>query len=112
MKNICNFILKKIVRLDKNTYFCVKLLRMQVLLDIPNQSAWQALQPLIQYLHIGVIETKIEKNKHLSFMKKRTKNEQLALEALLEKGITVPNIESLVRDFEENRQDRTLPFRD
>jgi hypothetical protein len=85
---------------------------MQVLLYIPNQSAWQALQPLIQYLHIGVLETKVEKNNPLPFIKKRTKKEQSALDALLEKGITVSNIEALVRDFEENRQDRTLPFRD
>ena len=31
---------------------------MQVTLNIPNQNAWLALQPLIQYLHIDIIESK------------------------------------------------------
>lgn len=29
---------------------------MQVTLNIPNQNAWQALQPLMQFLHIEVID--------------------------------------------------------
>lgn len=39
---------------------------MQVTLNIPNQNAWLALQPLMQYLHIDIIESKKGENKVLS----------------------------------------------
>jgi hypothetical protein len=84
---------------------------MQVLLDIPNQSAWNALQPLIQYLHIEILEQK-EVKKEFPFMKKRSQEEQVAIENLIAKGANISNIHSFFSDFEENRKDRPLPNRD
>ena len=48
----------------------------------------------------------------LPFLKKRTTSIQNALDKLLAKGIEINNFEEVMSDFEESRQDKTLPFRD
>ena len=88
---------------------------MQVTLDIPNQNAWQALQPLMQYLNIEVIDFKNNGKMPLSslpFIKKRSTEEQNALDAILKKGCQIGNLENFMAEFEESRQDKILPFRD
>ena len=80
---------------------------MQVTLDIPNQNAWQALQPLMQYLNIEVIDFKNNGKKilqpSLPFLKKRSAEEQNALDAILKKGCQIDNLENLMAEFEESR---------
>ncbi|MEY4903427.1 MAG: hypothetical protein RLZZ292_1242 [Bacteroidota bacterium] len=89
---------------------------MQVTLDIPNQNAWQALQPLIQYLHINIVEVAkpaIIENDPMAllqqFIKPRSAEEQTALEELTQKGCEINNFDTFIREWNDNRQDNTLP---
>ncbi len=53
---------------------------MQVTLDIPNPKAWQALQPLVQYLAIKVVDFKgFEINADDAEIKKNTPNDKMKL---------------------------------
>jgi hypothetical protein len=53
---------------------------MQVTLDIPNPKAWQALQPLVQYLAIKVVDFKgFEIKPDNATIKKNTLNEKMKL---------------------------------
>ncbi len=87
-----------------------------LILDIPNQNAWQALQPLMQYLHINIVEiTKpaiVENNKMAlfqQFTKLRTVEEQAELEALTEQGCPISNFDLFFKEWNDNRQDNRLP---
>jgi hypothetical protein len=89
---------------------------MQVTLNIPNQSAWKALQPLMQYLRIEIIEfkenskKKDEKPSALKFIKARSQKEQEELDNLVNEGCTIADIDNFMLAFEESNHDRVLPF--
>jgi hypothetical protein len=82
------------------------LLLMQVTLAIPNQRDWQTLMPLLERLGISYNVQAVQITEDA-----RTKSER-DWEIIMRGGSKKDNIEQFLRDFEESRQDRPLPFRD
>ena len=79
---------------------------MQVTLAIPHQRDWQTLMPLLERLGISYNVQKEQTPEDV-----RTKSDR-NWEIIMRGGGKVENIEAYLREFEESRQDRPLPFRD
>lgn len=81
---------------------------MQVTLAIQNQRDWQTLMPLLERLGISY---DVQKEQILEDA--RTKSDR-DWEIIMRGGSPKSSIEQaqFLRDFEESRQDRPLPFRD
>lgn len=76
---------------------------MQVTLNIPNKNHLEALIPLLKEFNITF---EIDENQI-------SEKEQLEKDwEVIRKGIEVDDPEQFMKDFEESRQDRKLPFRD
>ena len=77
---------------------------MQILLDVPNQRDWLSLVPLLERLGI-----------HFSVQKADTKaQERVEREKdweIIMRGIKIDNMDEFMRDFDESRKDRPMPFR-
>jgi hypothetical protein len=76
---------------------------MEVLLNIPNSNDWATLYPLLERLGITVINTKPLSN----FVSQKEKDWEIIM-----KGSPKENFDDFMKEFEESRQDRLLPFRD
>jgi hypothetical protein len=79
---------------------------MQVTLAIPNQRNWLTLMPLLERLGISY-NVQTEQTPE-DAQAKSDRN----WEIIMRGGGKVENIEEYMREFEESRQDRPLPFRD
>jgi hypothetical protein len=77
---------------------------MTVTLEIENENDWQVLWPLLERLQVAVriFPEKLENT---------TDNQKKRDWEIIMKGIEKPNFEKFVSDFENDRQDRILPFR-
>jgi len=72
----------------------------RLILDIPNEPDVDLLLPLLR--HFGVV---------ISQQKPVSSEELKRLHAIIDAGADLPGGEEFLREFEESRQDRPLPFR-
>ena len=76
---------------------------MQVTLNIPNKNHWEALVPILNEFNITfqIDEGDI------------SEEEQAKRDwAIIRQGAHIDNFEEFMKEFEESREDRKLPFRD
>jgi hypothetical protein len=79
---------------------------MQVTLAIPNQRDWQTLMPLLERLGISYNVQTAQTPEDAQAKSDRN------WEIIMRGGGKAENFEEYMREFEESRQDRPLPFRD
>jgi hypothetical protein len=74
-----------------------------LLLEIPNKADVDFLMPLLRRLNISV-RPQTKSN--------QSTDELARLHAIIDAGTELPDDETFITDFEQSRQDRSLPFRD
>jgi ABC-type oligopeptide transport system substrate-binding subunit len=82
-----------------------KNISMQVVLEVANQRDWLSLMPLLERLGISYNVQPVQTTEDA-----RTKSERDW--EIIMGGIKKDNMDEFLRDFEQSRQDRPLPFRD
>lgn len=74
-----------------------------LLLEIPNQADVDFLMPLLRRLNISVSSQNLPA---------QSPDELTHLHAIIDAGTELTDDETFITDFEQSRQDRSLPFRD
>jgi hypothetical protein len=78
---------------------------MIVTLDIDNDNDWQVLKPLLERLQVGI--------RMFSEKTETTTDDQKKKDwEIIMKGLKKPEFEKFISEFENNRHDRILPFRE